>query len=544
MAAYGKIDEFDEKTDEWSQYIERLGHYFLANEVDSEDKQKAILLSVVGSKTYKLMSSLVAPLKPGEKSFEDLVTVVQNHHYPKPSEIVQRFKFNSRFRKQGESVSEFVNELRQISKDCKFEGTLEAMLLDRLVCGINNDAIQRRLLSEDKLEFKKAFELSTAMETANKNVHDLQLNGPQSNNVHKLKKTQNSERRHYNPPPPPTLECYKCGESHRPNVCPFKDAECFYCHKKGHLAVKCRKAAQDKRQQATAKPKFTKNKKKGAKTFVVDAEIPDEDVYTMFRVLQTKSDPYRVNIKLNGIDTQMEVDTGASVSVISEKTLKHIRKGENLLYLQQTGAKLRTYTNEDIPVKGKVETFVQYKSQTKHLPIIVVNGNGPSLLGQIKLDWCEIKLVKTDKLSNLLDKYEEVFQEGLGTVKGTTANIYVDSDAAMKYCKARPVAYAVKEKIETELNRLVAEGTIEPVEFAEWAAPIVPIIKQDKTVRICGDYKVTVNQHSKLDNYPIPKIDDLYAELSGGEQFTKLDMSQAYQQLLLDDESKDYIHNN
>ena len=78
------------------------------------------------------------------------------------------------------------------------------------------------------------------------------------------------------------------------------------------------------------------------------------------------------------------------------------------------------------------------------------------------------------------------------------------------------------------------------MEFTEWAAPIVPVVKQDGSVRKCGDYKCTVNQVSKLDNYPIPKTDDLLATLGGGNKFTKLDMSQAYQQLLLDEESKKF----
>ena len=96
------------------------------------------------------------------------------------------------------------------------------------------------------------------------------------------------------------------------------------------------------------------------------------------------------------------------------------------------------------------------------------------------------------------------------------------------------------KKIEAELDRLVKEGTIEPVEFTEWATPIVPIVKEDGTIRICGDYEETINQAAKLDNYPIPKIEDLYATLGEGMEFTKLDLSQSYQQLELDEESKKY----
>ena len=100
--------------------------------------------------------------------------------------------------------------------------------------------------------------------------------------------------------------------------------------------------------------------------------------------------------------------------------------------------------------------------------------------------------------------------------------------------------YSVKTLVEDELERLQREKIIEPVEFSDWAAPIVPVLKDDNTVRICGDYKLTINQESKLDNYPIPKAEDLFANLGKGEKFTKLDLSQAYQQLPLDEDSKQY----
>ena len=140
----------------------------------------------------------------------------------------------------------------------------------------------------------------------------------------------------------------------------------------------------------------------------------------------------------------------------------------------------------------------------------------------------------------MLKKYPEVFEEGLGTFKATKAKIVVDQSANPKYCKARPVPYAIKDKIEKELKRLEEEGTIEQITFSEWAAPIVSIVKEDQTVRICGDYRVTVNAVSKLDNYPIPKAEDLFTTYGGGEKFTKLDLSQAYQQLPLEDDSKNY----
>ena len=136
--------------------------------------------------------------------------------------------------------------------------------------------------------------------------------------------------------------------------------------------------------------------------------------------------------------------------------------------------------------------------------------------------------------------WKDVFGEDLGTLKGTEAKIYVDPSTPPKFMKVRPLPYALKEKVEKELDRLQSEGIISPVEFTEWVAPIIPVVKQDGSVRICGDYKSIVNQVSKLDNYPSPKTKDLLATLGGGNKLTKLDMSQAYQQLLLDEKSKKF----
>ena len=100
----------------------------------------------------------------------------------------------------------------------------------------------------------------------------------------------------------------------------------------------------------------------------------------------------------------------------------------------------------------------------------------------------------------------------------------------------------MRVKVEEELQRLVKEGTLESVELSDWAAPIVAVLKSDRSsVRICGDFRQTVNPVAKLDRYPIPKVEDLLATLANGKSFTKIDLSQAYQQLPLDESSKQYV---
>lgn len=105
------------------------------------------------------------------------------------------------------------------------------------------------------------------------------------------------------------------------------------------------------------------------------------------------------------------------------------------------------------------------------------------------------------------------------------------------FCKPRPVLFAMRGKIEKEIDRLIANKIIEPVESSEWATPIVPVVKSNGDIRVCGDYKVTVNPQLIVNMHPIPRITDLLTQLETGKVFSKIDL--AYQQVELDDKSRE-----
>ena len=107
MVLIGKVEEFQEN-DNWIKHMKWLEHYFTANEITDNRKKRAVLLSSCGAKTYKLIRNLVAPGKPTDKSFAELVNIVKNHLNPQPLSIVYRFKFNCHFRKQGETIQQYV----------------------------------------------------------------------------------------------------------------------------------------------------------------------------------------------------------------------------------------------------------------------------------------------------------------------------------------------------------------------------------------------------------------------------------------------------
>ena len=240
----------------------------------------------------------------------------------------------------------------------------------------------------------------------------------------------------------------------------------------------------------------------------------------------------------------MELDTGASVSVVSQKTWQDLFSNRAL---DPCTKHLQTYSGEPLPVLGQSTVCVRYRQQKRQLPLIVVEGEGASLFGRnwlrhIRLQWEAIQQVEHSGMAeDLLQEFSDIFAPGLGTVKGITARLEVQEGTTPICHKPRSVPYALRETIEKDLNRLETLGVIEKVPHSQWAAPIVPVPKADGGIRLCGDYKVTVNPFLKIDQYPVPTAEDLFATLAGGQSFTKLDLSHAYQQVLLDEDSRKYV---
>ena len=270
-------------------------------------------------------------------------------------------------------------------------------------------------------------------------------------------------------------------------------------------------------------------------------------MYDLERVGKQENDPLYVTVMANGKPLKMEIDTGASVSVISEDTYQKTWKGKQAPTLQLAKIRLRSFTGEEVMAKGRIHVEVKHGTAQKKLPLIIMQGRGPNLLGrnwlsQLKLDWkAAYKLHEVDALTKILDKHKAVFEEGLGTIRGVTAKIHVDPEVHPCFYKPRPVPFSMRKKVEDELERLEEDGIIQRKQLSEWAAPIVPVFKGDGSVRICRDYKVTANKAVRVDTHPIPRIEDLFTAMAGGVSFTKLDLSHTYLQLPLDDTSRDYL---
>ncbi|XP_049520472.1 uncharacterized protein K02A2.6-like [Dermacentor silvarum] len=247
---------------------------------------------------------------------------------------------------------------------------------------------------------------------------------------------------------------------------------------------------------------------------------------------------------IDGVLVNMELDTGAAVSVMSKTQFRQLFPSA---VLEPTKVKLRTYTGALVRPQGVSSVNMQQGDHSAILPLYVVDHKGPPLLGwewlhAVRLEWAKIwnlnNITRSDtptdsvkkRLDALLAKYQPLFKDELGTITEERAELFLKPDTKPRFLKARNVPFVLQKAFDAELAKMEQLGIISPVTTSEYATPAVPVIKQDGSIRICGDYKTTVNPCLEVDRYPLPKVDDLFTALSGGKHFSKIDLNRAYQQ--------------
>ena len=172
MTQIGPIQEFQPDNETVSAYIERVDLYFVTNGTPADIKEGTSFAEFHRSKdlwvTSKFGGTRCTVLR--NKTMNELEKVLKNHYEPAPLIIAEMFQFHRRNQAVGESITEYVAELRRLLTSCRFDDYFEQALRDRLVCGLRNEGTRKRLLSEADLTLAKALELGQGCEAAEKNA--------------------------------------------------------------------------------------------------------------------------------------------------------------------------------------------------------------------------------------------------------------------------------------------------------------------------------------------------------------------------------------
>ncbi|XP_055622692.1 uncharacterized protein K02A2.6-like [Toxorhynchites rutilus septentrionalis] len=326
----------------------------------------------------------------------------------------------------------------------------------------------------------------------------------------------------------PKSPCWFCGDLHFVKECPYQDHSCSKCKRKGHKEGYC---------------SSVESKPKSAKKF----EKPKSKEYVKYKGISVKRIDLQgkrkyVTVGINGNDSVLQLDCASDITIISTQTWKAIGKPA----ISASGNKI-DMTGEFLP-----ELTIQ--SVTKAGIVYVSSSSDLDVLGIETIDLFHLWSIPFSSLVNaihqrpedteqkLRTKFPEVFQSTLGRCTKAKVKLYLKPDVRPVYCPKRPVAYAALPKVDAELQRLQDKGIISPVKFSDWATSIVVVRKSDNvSVRICGDYSTGLNNALESDAHPLPHPDDVFADLAGCRYFSQLDLSDAYLQVEVEEESQKYL---
>lgn len=218
MPLLPKLNKFDPNYDDITIYQRKLQDFFDENNMIENKKKTAIFLTVVGKETYSLLRQILAPELPSTKTIEDLCGKLKDHVKQQTVDIFERYKFYVRKQHDGESIADYINDLRKLSAHCDFRSFLSEALRDKFICGLNNANIRERMMAHKQLSLETAVEFAKNLEIT-------------ENEIMRAEKLARITRR---------IECYRCNsEHHLASECRFRDTVCYKCNTKGHLGKMC-----------------------------------------------------------------------------------------------------------------------------------------------------------------------------------------------------------------------------------------------------------------------------------------------------------------
>ncbi|MGX9987631.1 reverse transcriptase family protein, partial [Soonwooa purpurea] len=211
----------------------------------------------------------------------------------------------------------------------------------------------------------------------------------------------------------------------------------------------------------------------------------------------------------------------------------------------------RSVTGERIKFEGEVITNVTLKGKTLKLKMFVLRNTnnlfGTDWIQKFELwdspisDFCQkVESFRTEaeKLKkDLRESFPKVFSEKLGCCTKMEAKFKLKENVTPVFKKKRSVPFASIQKIDEELDRLVKTGILTPIDYSEWAAPTVYVKKKSKDIRVCADFSTGLNAALKDHHYPLPSPEEVFTKLNGGRIFSKIDLSEAYLQIPVEEES-------
>lgn len=539
----------------WEVFEQQLECIITLNEV-TEDKKVSLLVTKLSPKVFETLADICGPVKPVKKTYQELCNILKEKYCQQQSSFLERSIFRKRNQLQNETIEDYVTALRKLAKRCDFKDMAD-QIKDKFIDGAHSKLVKFELLkNSQKLSLEETIQLARTVETALLNTNEDPIQSEVFQNVQR----NNSNNRRYKTNYPKVEQnrvekkCFCCGKNnHLQSECSLKFKYCSECGQQGHIFRMCKKKGSQPQRDLLMIEGNAENSedKKPENNSTTNEEY---QMYSLHRV--SRIPPYYLNMNLEGKNIQFQLDTGSEVTVISLKDKNCYFPNKNI---ETCNVIFKNFDQSESKPLGIIKNItVRCNNKTQHLNLFVSQNNSPRIIGRdwlYQLNLWPPNILGTNVLSTnemnmcnnnvsglkqeIKDKFAEVFSPGWGNFRGETISLKLKPDVKPRSLPVRRVPYALKDKVKHEINRLLINGRIQPVEHSQWGTPVVPILKPDGTVRLCGDYKLTVNPHLEVDHFPLPHVDDIFDSLKNGKYFCELDLKEAYLQAKLDEVSQD-----
>lgn len=569
--------QFRPSTDNWAIYQERLEQYFVFQDIMEPENKKAMIISVIGNFAYGDLRNMCAPNSVSSKSYDELCALLQQQYADPENVHFERKKFYAATR-NGEPVQQLLLRLKGLATPCKFGAEYHSKLLDKVVT-LQEDRVFDRICEEDEnLTLDQAIKIIMRVEGQNRIRQ--RPSDEQAHAIAQKRQSNSASRFQPNPARGPGLwsarrseatparntsqmrtertngnqrpqsgrrtRCIHCGgTNHSTRECLHKVASCHICKQQGHIATICPRrrtnfAKATKQQKADEESDLEREDEAVNLDEAFDNGSEYSEVYiNNMKVNAEENSQYLVTLSVSGRAMEFQIDTGAGISAIS---LEQYRAELPHVPLMNSSTRLYGYTGEQLFIAGAIYPNIQLnKEKVTKCIIYIVHKGGPPLLGRRLLNRLKFSYefkaspgnapkvhnVEESNLSTkqIQDEFAALFDGTLGLYNKKVIRLEVKPEAQAKFVRARPVPFAFQKQYDDEFDTLERLGVITRTDTAEWGTPVVPVLKPNGKIRICGDYKTTLNPNLEKVQHPLPKPAEIFARLKGGTIFSKLDLS-------------------
>ena len=559
----------------------------------AQDKKRVFLGRHASRSLQKELEATKTENEIAQMDFNAMVAAFQERFGLQANQTLANFRFRKLTQSSNEAFDAFVIRVRDDAKSCKFTcrsatcDVAETLTRDQILIGTQDQEIRRQGL-HNEWGLEDLISNGRSMEAASKGAIKIKS---EPSDIRRTKPGKYSKKRGLRKKQVSEVSCQTCTNArcNGGKNCYGRSVKCYACNKKGHYkGAKICKMDSGKHKSTRTKDRKPRARKVGEdNTATGSSESEEESQYsssgtdadsepTASEESSDEKDTRRVYARMprvrkvagtrrgrairkvtrNNYTTEVIIkeqpvrvhaDSGADICVMSSKNAKKLK-----LKTLPTKMKIKPYGSRPQKCQSVYVGTIMFGENVTTAEIYVVDKNVETLLSGPVCEELGIltftkmantrrtrKEEKDEEKNKLMKEFPEIFNGKIGELKNHEVNFHVNKNMTPVVQPKRPIPFHLQSRLDTELRKMEEEDIIEehhgPV---TWLSNLVLAPKDDGAIRVTVDLR-NANKAIKPTHIPIPRPEEVRANLSGYTTFSKIDLRSAFHQLVLGKKSRE-----